>query len=67
MSHGRRYVGPMTDKERSLLAGCLQGDKAAWDAFVLQYSSLVYHTIKKTLASFHVEARSELVEDLFQD
>ena len=57
----------MIDKERTLLAGCLQGDKAAWDAFVLQYSSLVYHTIKKTLASFHVEARSDLVEDLFQD
>jgi RNA polymerase sigma factor (sigma-70 family) len=57
----------MTDNERSLLVGCLEGDKAAWDAFVLQYSSLVYHTIKKTLASYHVETAPHLVEDLFQD
>ncbi|MGH7835932.1 MAG: hypothetical protein ACREQK_19970 [Candidatus Binatia bacterium] len=32
----------MIDKERTLLAGCMQGDKAVWDAFVLQYSALVY-------------------------
>jgi DNA-directed RNA polymerase specialized sigma24 family protein len=57
----------MKDKERSLLAGCLSGDKAAWDAFVLEYSPLVYHTIKKTLTSYHVEPRSHLVDDLFQD
>ena len=39
----------MTDKERTLIAGCLKADKAAWHAVVEQYSSLVYHTIKSTL------------------
>ena len=57
----------MTGKEKSLLEGCLKGDKAAWDAFVLQYSSLVYHTIKKTFTLYNTEPRPDLVEDLFQE
>lgn len=57
----------MTEKEKTLLAGCLNGDKAAWDAFVLQYSSLVHHTIKKTLIFRHTEISSDLVDDLFQE
>ena len=57
----------MTEKEKALLSGCVHGDKAAWDAFVVQYSSLVYHTIRKTLSLYHVEARQELIEDLFQE
>lgn len=57
----------MTEKEKALLTGCLKGEKAAWDAFVLQYSSLVYHTIRKTLGLYHAEARQELIEDLFQE
>lgn len=57
----------MTDQERSLLAGCLNGEKTAWDAFVLQYSALVYHTIKKTLALYHVRSNDDQVEDLYQE
>jgi RNA polymerase sigma factor (sigma-70 family) len=57
----------MTDKEKTLIAGCLRSDKVAWDAFVLQYSDLVYHTIKKTLSLHHVETRADLVEDLYQE
>jgi RNA polymerase sigma-70 factor (ECF subfamily) len=57
----------MTDQEKNLLAGCLQRDKAAWDAFVLRYSSLVYHTIRKTFGLYHVEVRPDAVEDLFQE
>jgi CHAT domain-containing protein len=57
----------MTEKERTLLAGCVKGDKSAWDAFVLQYSALVYHTIKKTLVLYHTEASHDLVDDLFQE
>jgi RNA polymerase sigma factor (sigma-70 family) len=57
----------MTEKERSLLAGCLNGEKAAWDSFVLQYSNLVYHTIKKTLSLHYSETRADLVEDLYQE
>jgi RNA polymerase sigma factor (sigma-70 family) len=57
----------MTEKERSLLAGCLNGEKAAWDSFVLQYSNLVYHTIKKTLSLHHAEPRANLVDDLYQE
>lgn len=57
----------MTENEKTLLTGCLKGEKAQWDAFVLQYSSLVYHTIKKTLTLYHTEPRGDLVEDLFQE
>jgi RNA polymerase sigma factor (sigma-70 family) len=57
----------MTEKENALIAGCLRSDKAAWDSFVLQYSNLVYHTIKKTLSLHHVDPRADLVEDLYQE
>ena len=57
----------MTEKEETLIAGCLRSEKAAWDSFVLQYSNLVYHTIKKTLNLHQVEPRADLVEDLYQE
>jgi RNA polymerase sigma factor (sigma-70 family) len=57
----------MTEKEKVLLEGCLKAEKAAWDALVLRYSSLVYHTIKKTFALYHSEPRPDSVEDLFQE
>ncbi len=57
----------MTDQEKKLLGACLKGEKSAWDTFVLQYSSLVYHTIKTTLSLYHTEPRPDIVEDLFQD
>jgi RNA polymerase sigma factor (sigma-70 family) len=57
----------MTDREKQLLSGCLIGEKSAWDAFVQQYSKLVYHTIRKTLTLHHVESRDEMIEDLYQE
>jgi RNA polymerase sigma factor (sigma-70 family) len=56
----------VTDREKDLLAGCLRREKAAWDAFVVQYSALVYHTIKKTFSLYHTEPRTEQIEDLYQ-
>ncbi len=57
----------MIDKEKHLLGACFDGEKSSWDAFVFQYSGLVYHTIKKTFSHYHTESRSDVVEDLFQD
>lgn len=57
----------MTDKEKTLIAGCLKGEKGAWDDFVLQYSALVYHAIKSTCRSFHAVSDSSLAEDLYQE
>ena len=57
----------MTEREKTLIAGCLRSDKVAWDSFVLQYSNLVYHTIKKTLNLHHVQPHDDLVEDLYQE
>ncbi len=57
----------MTEAKKTLIAGCVSGDKAAWDAFVRQYSNLVYHTIYKILTLHHGEARNETVEDLYQE
>jgi len=57
----------MTEQEQTLLAGCLKGEKAAWDTFVRQYSNLVFHTIKTTLVLYHTEAFNELMQDLYQE
>jgi RNA polymerase sigma-70 factor, ECF subfamily len=57
----------VTENEKILLAGCIRGDKASWDAFVRQYSALVYHTIRKTLALHRAEKCSDIVDDLFQE
>jgi RNA polymerase sigma-70 factor (ECF subfamily) len=45
----------------------LRSDKAAWDSFVQQYSSLVYHTVRKTLTLHHTDQREDVVEDLYQE
>jgi RNA polymerase sigma factor (sigma-70 family) len=57
----------MTEHEKTLIAGCVKGEKAAWDAFVRQYSALIYHTIKKTLSLHHTEPSPEFVDDLSQE
>jgi RNA polymerase sigma factor (sigma-70 family) len=57
----------MTEQERTLIAGCVKGEKAAWDALVQQYSKLVSHTIRKTLALHHTDRRDDVVEDLHQE
>ncbi|MGE5218153.1 MAG: RNA polymerase sigma factor [Chloroflexota bacterium] len=57
----------MTEKEKSLLAGCIRGDKVSWDAFVLQYSGLIYHTIRRTVALHRFESAQDFVDDLFQE
>jgi RNA polymerase sigma factor (sigma-70 family) len=58
---------PMTEKEKSLITGCVKGEKASWDVFVLQYSALVYHTIRKTFALHHVKVSDDVIEDLYQE
>ena len=57
----------MTEAEKTLIAGCLHGDKAAWDGFVLQYSGLIYHTIRKTAAFHRAETPQDFADDLFQE
>jgi RNA polymerase sigma factor (sigma-70 family) len=67
ISQGEELLRIMTEKEKTLIAGCLRSEKTAWDSFVLQYSNLVYGTIKKTLNLHHTELRADLVEDLYQE
>ena len=62
-----RGKGLMSHQAKKLLGTCLKGEKHAWDSFVLQYSGLVYHSIKKTLSLYDVAPRPDIVEDLFQD
>lgn len=57
----------MTEKEKQLLRACTHGNKAAWDAFVTQYSSLVYHTIKSTFSFYQRQVAQDTVEDLYQE
>ena len=57
----------MTPQEQSLIAGCVRGEKAAWDAFVEQYAKLVYHTIKITANFRQAETPPDFADDLFQE
>ena len=57
----------MTEQEKTLIASCVKGDKTTWDAFVLQYSALIYQTIRKTFALYHARLNDTVVEDLFQE
>lgn len=57
----------MTEQERTLIAGCVKGEKAAWDAFVLQYSKLVYDTVIRTLRLYHAQMDDSFKDDLYQD
>jgi RNA polymerase sigma factor (sigma-70 family) len=57
----------MTEQEKTLIAGCAKGEKAAWDTFVREFSSLVYHAIKKTFNLYHSNSRSDAVEELYQE
>ncbi len=57
----------MTEQEETLIAGCLKGEKPAWDEFVQQYSNLVYHTIRRSLALYHVDSQDDVIEDLYQE
>jgi hypothetical protein len=57
----------MTEKEKTLIAGCVKGEKAAWDALVLQYSKLAFSKIRKTFVLHHALPQDDLIEDLHQD
>ena len=57
----------MTEREKTLIAACVNGDKAAWDEFVRQYSKLIYHTIKITAALRRSETPQDFADDLFQE
>ena len=51
-------------RERRLLAACIAGDQAASNAFVRQYSDLVYRTVQYTLLNRNVRFTSMDLEDL---
>jgi CHAT domain-containing protein len=57
----------MTEEEKILIAACVKGEKAAWDAFVHQYSNLIYHTIKTTFSLHHTDPSSDSVAELVQE
>jgi len=51
-------------QERQLLARCISGDRQASDAFVRQYSDLVYRTVQYTLLNRNVRFTPMDLEDL---
>jgi RNA polymerase sigma factor (sigma-70 family) len=57
----------VTEQERTLLAGCVSGDKGAWDEFIRRYSKLIYHTIKNTAALHRAQPPGDFADDLFQE
>lgn len=57
----------MTSHEEDLLTCCLMGDPDGWEEFTTRYSKLVYDCIQKTLLQYHYPARSEILDELYQD
>lgn len=55
----------MEDSE--LIKGCVSGDKRYWDAFVEQYSRLIYDSIIRTFKKFGVSVINDVIDDLFND
>jgi len=51
-------------RERQLLVRCISGDRQASDAFVRQYSDLVYRTVQYTLLNRNVRFTPMDLEDL---
>ncbi len=53
--------------DNDLIVGCLEGRKESWDFFVERFSKLIYWGIHKTLEGSSFQARTELVDEIFQD
>jgi DNA-directed RNA polymerase specialized sigma24 family protein len=66
-ANGFQGNGQVTDQEKALITACVNGDKAAWDEFVRQYSGLIYHTIRSTIGLHRGEAPADFAGDLFQE
>jgi len=55
------------EEEKNLVGNCLSGEKSAWDAFVDQYSKLIYSVVYKTFQMYAYEIQTDLAEDLHQE
>ncbi len=53
--------------EQALLNECIKGNKAAWDAFVVRYTRLVYTAIQRTLRRYKYDLIYDDIEDLHND
>jgi RNA polymerase sigma-70 factor (ECF subfamily) len=53
--------------EGDLLKKCLRGDGGAWDAFVIKFSKLIYHTLYQTFKAKNIHFDSHLADDLYQE
>ena len=56
----------MTELEKDLLIGCLNGVRTAQADFVTRFSDLVYHTVLNTLTAKSANWQTQDVEDLYQ-
>lgn len=54
------------DDDMTLLAGCIEGDRRALDAFVARYSRLVYFHVNNTLRRMRGHLDLERADDMYQ-
>lgn len=50
-----------------LIKGCISGDKKCWDAFVTQYTRLIYDSIIRTFSRIGESVANDLIDDLHND
>jgi len=53
--------------EGDILKSCLEGKKDGWDAFVVRYSNLIYHSLYQTFKAKNFFFQSQIIDDLYQD
>ncbi len=53
--------------EQSLLAACINGNRAAWSQFVERFSQLVFWAIRKRISRTNYQCRPQDLEDIFQN
>lgn len=56
---------PRANDDRALVARCLAHERAAWDAFVVRFSRLIYGVIHETLRRHGGARDDEVVDELF--
>lgn len=53
--------------EGDLLKACLHSDRDAWEAFVIRFSKLIYHSLYRTFKAKNFSFDSQAVDDLYQE
>jgi RNA polymerase sigma factor (sigma-70 family) len=53
--------------DADLLKACLDDEREAWQAFVIRFSKLIYHSLYRTFKAKNFSSDSQVIDDLYQE